>query len=86
MGQRSGEFCDQVRLQAEHHPSRAVCEHDEPVTRPDPGLGQRRHRVALTAAGDLRLEVETTPVGGALAIAEQVASGRSRGVKHVLEF
>ena len=38
------------------------------------------------AAGDLRLEVETTPVGGALAIAEQVASGRSRGVKHVLEF
>ena len=41
---------------------------------------------ALAAAGDLRLEVETTPVGGALAIAEQVASGRSRGVKHVLEF
>lgn len=41
---------------------------------------------ALAAADKLRLEVQTTPVKDGIPIANQVAAGRSGGIKHVLEF
>ncbi|GAB3329514.1 NADP-dependent oxidoreductase [Micromonospora halotolerans] len=41
---------------------------------------------ALAASGDLRLDVQTTPIKDGAAIADQVAGGRSGGVKYVLEF
>lgn len=40
----------------------------------------------LAAAGELRLDVQTTLVKDGITIADQVARGRSGGVKHVLEF
>ena len=41
---------------------------------------------ALAASGELRLDVQTTPIKDGAAIADQVAGGRSGGVKYVLEF
>jgi NADPH:quinone reductase-like Zn-dependent oxidoreductase len=41
---------------------------------------------ALAAAGELRLEVQATPVKDGIPIANRVAEGRSGGIKHVLEF
>ncbi|MFD0782979.1 zinc-binding dehydrogenase, partial [Micromonospora azadirachtae] len=41
---------------------------------------------ALAASGELRIDVQTTPVKDGAAIADQVALGRSGGVKHVLMF
>lgn len=41
---------------------------------------------ALAAAGKLGLEVQTTPIQDGIEIANQVAAGRSGGVKHVLEL
>ena len=40
----------------------------------------------LAAAGDLVLDVRSTPARDGIAIADQVANGRSGGVKHVLAF
>lgn len=40
---------------------------------------------ALIAAGELSIDVQTTPIRDGIAIADQVAAGRSGGVKHVLE-
>jgi NADPH:quinone reductase-like Zn-dependent oxidoreductase len=40
---------------------------------------------ALVAAGELSLDVQATPIKDGIAIADQVAAGRSGGVKHVLE-
>ncbi|SCF09088.1 NADPH:quinone reductase [Micromonospora purpureochromogenes] len=41
---------------------------------------------ALAASGELRIDVQTTPIKNGAAIADQVARGRSGGVKYVLEF
>lgn len=41
---------------------------------------------ALTAAGDLEIEVQITPLKDGIPIADAVAAGRSGGVKHVLAF
>ncbi|MBB5790315.1 NADP-dependent oxidoreductase [Jiangella mangrovi] len=41
---------------------------------------------ARAAAGELRLDIKTTPVKDGVTIANQVASGRSGGIKHVLQF
>lgn len=41
---------------------------------------------ALAAVGELTLEVQATPVRDGIPIANQVAAGRSGGIKHVLEF
>lgn len=41
---------------------------------------------ALAASGELRFDVQRTPIKDGAAIADQVARGRSGGVKYVLEF
>jgi NADPH:quinone reductase-like Zn-dependent oxidoreductase len=41
---------------------------------------------ALAAGGELSLDVQTTSVNDAVTIADQVAAGRSGGVKYVLEL
>jgi hypothetical protein len=41
---------------------------------------------ALAAGGELRLDVQTTSINDAVTIADQVAAGRSGGVKYVLEL
>lgn len=52
--------------------------------RPDgPALGEL---AALAASGELRLDVQTAPIRDGATIADQVAVGRSGGVKYVLEF
>jgi len=40
----------------------------------------------LAASGALRLEVKATPLPDAAAVADEVAAGRSGGVKHVIEL
>ncbi|HEY4278994.1 MAG TPA: zinc-binding dehydrogenase [Conexibacter sp.] len=40
---------------------------------------------ALTASGELSIDVKTTPINDAITIADRVANGRSGGVKYVLE-
>ena len=41
---------------------------------------------ALAAGGELRLDIKTTPVKDGIPIANQVANGRSGGIKHVLHL
>jgi len=41
---------------------------------------------ALAAGGELSLDVQSTSVNDAVTIADQVAAGRSGGVKYVLEL
>jgi len=40
----------------------------------------------LAAAGELRMTVHVTPIRNGAAIADRVAAGRSRGIKHVLDL
>lgn len=40
----------------------------------------------LVAAGELRIDVQTTPIRDGIAVADLVAAGRSGGIKHVLEL
>lgn len=48
--------------------------------------GRALGELAVLAVDELRLDVHTTPVAGAITTAEQVAAGRSGGIKHVIEF
>jgi NADPH:quinone reductase-like Zn-dependent oxidoreductase len=48
--------------------------------------GRALGELAVLAVDELRLDVHTTPVSGAIATVEQVTAGRSGGIKHVIEF
>jgi NADPH:quinone reductase-like Zn-dependent oxidoreductase len=64
-------------------PVRGITTKDLYVQPDGRALGQL---AALAAAGDLEIDVRTTPLKEGIPVADAVAAGRSGGVKHVLEL
>jgi NADPH:quinone reductase-like Zn-dependent oxidoreductase len=64
-------------------PSRGITTNDLYVVPDGRALGQL---AVLAATGGLTIDVQVTPIKNGVAIADEVAAGRSGGVKHVLEL